>query len=135
MANNLTITTPRGKVFTVTLKNGSTKAALEWAPDFGSRYTGNFTRAQQFIDSEVLRHCDPLVPKDTGMLKTSGIIGTVVGSGEVSYIAPYSAYQYYKTAQSRPYDANRGGKWFERMKAVHKDAILRGALKIAGGGR
>lgn len=134
MANNLTITTPRGKVFTVTLKNGSAKAVLEWAPDFGRRYTNNFSQAQKFVDSEVLRFCSARVPFQTGMLQKSGILGTVVGSGEVSYIAPYSALQYYKTAQTRPYDANRGGMWFERGKAVERERILQGARRLAGGG-
>lgn len=134
MANrNLIITTPRGTVFTTNFKNGKTKAVLEWAPDFGSRYTGSFTRAQMFVDSEVLRFCSARVPFDTGMLQKSGILGTVVGSGEVRYIAPYAAKQYYHTAPTRSYDANRGAYWFERGKAVERDRILRGAQKIAGG--
>lgn len=33
-------------------------------------------------------------------------------------------------SQARPYDARRGGKWFERMKAEEKEDILRGAEKI-----
>ena len=136
MANrNLIITTPRGTVFTTTLKNGKAKAVLEWKPGFGSRYTGNFTKAQQYIDSEVLRFCSARVPFQTGMLQKSGILGTVVGSGEVQYIAPYSAFQYYRTAQSRRYDANRGAKWFERGKAAERERILRGAARIAGGGK
>lgn len=132
---NLTITTPRGTVFTVTLKNGSAKAVLEWKPGFGREYTGNFTRAQLFVDNEVLRFCSARVPFQTGMLQKSGILGTEAGSGEVRYIAPYSARQYYKTADSRPYDANRGAHWFERGKAVERERILQGARRLAGGER
>ena len=33
----------------------------------------NIDRAQQYVDSEVLRRCDPFVPKDTGELIRSGI--------------------------------------------------------------
>lgn len=135
MARNIVITTPRGTVYTTTSKGGKTTAHLDWNPDFGSRYTGNFTRAQQFVDNEVLRFCSARVPFDTGVLQKSGILGTTVGSGEVRYIAPYSAYQYYKTARTRGYDANRGGMWFERGKAVERERILRGAARIAGGGK
>jgi hypothetical protein len=132
--NNLTITTPRGTVFNTTTKGGKVQAKLEWAPDFGSRRTNDFTQAQKFVDSEVLRYCSARVPFDTGMLQKSGILGTVVGSGEVQYVAPYAAAQYYNTAQSRPYDANRGAAWFERGKAAERARILRGAAKLAGGG-
>ena len=89
---------------------------------------------QIFVDSEVLRLCSPLVPFQTGMLDKSGKLGTEIGSGEVRYIAPYAAAQYYNTAESRPYDSQRGAKWFERMKVGHKKEILIGARKIAGGG-
>jgi len=136
MANpNLTITTPRGTVYTVTTKAGQVEAVLEWKEDFGRKATSNFGRAQEFVDSEVLRFCSTRVPFRTGMLQKSGILGTVIGSGEVRYIAPYSAYQYYGTKNSRGYDAVRGSHWFERGKAVERERILRGALLIAGGGR
>lgn len=132
---NLTITTPRGAVFSTTLKNGKTKAVLEWNPSFGREYTGNFMRAQKFVDSEVLRFCSARVPFQTGMLQKSGILGTEVGSGEVRYITPYAARQYYKTAPSRPYDANRGAYWFERGKLVERQRILQGARRLVGGGK
>ena len=85
---------------------------------------------QMFVDSEVLRRCSPRVPFQTGMLEKSGKLGTDVGSGEVDYIAPYAAMQYYGTADTRPYDANRGAHWFERTKVAEKEDILRGADKI-----
>lgn len=102
-------------------------------------------RVQKFIDSEVLRLCDPLVPLDSGMLKKSGITGTVVGSGKVTYNSPYARYQYYgklmvgkapKTLtdidlQYHSRDSRRCKLWFERMKSQYKDDILRGAKKIA----
>lgn len=120
------ITTPRGAVFQT--DNGTAK--LEWNPDFARSRNESFDRKQKFVDSEVLRRCSPRVPFQTGMLDKSGKLGTEIGSGEVNYIAPYSAYQYYGTAESRPYDANRGGKWFERMKTEEKEDILRGAKQV-----
>lgn len=91
-------------------------------------------KAQSFVDSEVLRHCSPLVPKKTGFLDESGKLGTKIGSGEVRYSAPYASKQYYDTAESREYDPNRGANWFERMKPSHKAQILSGAQKIVKGG-
>jgi len=131
---NLTIKTPRGQVVHVVTKSGKVKAVLEWSPNFGPKYTRAFTRAQEYVDSEVLRFCSARVPFITGMLQKSGILGTLIGSGEVSYIAIYSRFQYYRTKLTRAYDAMRGGLWFERGKAAEKNRILRGAGKIAGGG-
>ena len=88
---------------------------------------------QQFIDSECLRLCDPLVPFDQGTLKESGVINTVVGSGEIKYRTPYARRWYYMPAnfQGAP---DRGNYWFDRMKNNGgKDQILRGAAKLAGG--
>ena len=87
---------------------------------------------QKFVDSEVLRRCSPRVPLKTGMLEKSGKLGTVIGSGEVEYIAPYARIQYYSISESRPYDPNRGAKWFERMKVAEKKDILKGARKSGG---
>ena len=113
-------------------------------------------KVQCYIDSAVLRYCDPYTPKDTGKLIQSGVIGTIVGSGKVIYNAPYARFQYYgkvmvspstgspwakagerKVLTSRPLQytggAKRGSYWFERMKADHRADILREAAAIAGG--
>ena len=119
------ITTPRGRI--VAGKNG--RAELVWDTTFADRTNQNFSQNQKYVDNEVLRYCSRLVPFDTGMLEKSGILGTIVGSGEVRYIAPYAAQQYYHTAESRTYDANRGARWFERMKVAHKDDILAGVKR------
>ena len=134
MAGPHKIETPRGTLTEVKHKNGRVSVELEWNEGFGPMMSDNVNKAQQFVDSEVLRLCDPLVPMQTGMLKKSGTLGTDIGSGEVNYIAPYAAMQYYNTAQTRDYDSNRGAYWFERMKASHKKEILEGAKKLAGGG-
>ena len=120
------ITNPRGTI--ISSKNG--QATLSWNPNFASQRNEQFKKKQMFVDSEVLRRCSLRVPFRTGMLEKSGILGTVVGSGEVNYIAPYAAHQYYETAEVRSYDANRGAKWFERMKTAEKEDIFRGAEKI-----
>lgn len=129
----LKITTPRGAVFQTSGKNGEVTATLEWDPGFGARQTEKFSRAQMFIDSEMLRACSSRVPFDTGMLQKSGILGTVVGSGFIEYITPYAAAQYYNTATSRSYDHMRGGQWFERAKVDERQRVLRGAARLAGG--
>lgn len=114
-------------------KSGKVTAKLTWANGFGAQQTQQFRAAQCFIDSEVLRLCGPYTPFQTGMLQASGTLGTVIGSGEVAWVAPYAAAQYYTTSASRSYDARRGNQWFERMKADHGQAIIRGAKRIAGG--
>lgn len=88
---------------------------------------------QRFIDSEVLRLTDPYVPFDTGALKSSGTRHTKVGSGNVRYRTPYARKMYYNPQYNFAGAPMRGGKWFERMKADHKDSILSGAVKVAGG--
>lgn len=123
MAGVHRIDTPRGSI----VKTGETSCKLVWNSDFGRERTKQFSRKQKIVDSEVLRYCSPLVPKITGMLERSGILGTVIGSGEVKYVAPYARLQYYQTAQTREYDPQRGAKWFERMKTAHKEDLKRAA--------
>lgn len=123
MASVHRIDTPRGSI----IKTGKTICELVWHSDFGQERTAAFNRKQMIVDSEVLRYCSPLVPHISGMLEKSGTVGTVLGSGEVKYIAPYARRQYYQTAQSRSYDLRRGAKWFERMKTAHKIDIQRAA--------
>lgn len=138
-SDNMRIETPRGTVY----KTKSGNIRLKWNHDFTSDWEGAFTAAQKYIDNEVLRLSDPYLPFQSGMLKKSGILGTVLGSGEVIYNAPYARYLYYGKvmvgrAPKQLTDTDltfhgapmRGAFWFERMKADKKDQILRGAAKI-----
>lgn len=137
--SGITIKTPRGEIVQTKSANGSIIAKLTWSKTFAAERSGNFTKVQKYVDSEVLRLSDPYVPMQTSMLKKSGILGTVVGSGEIKYIAPYTRKNYYKNAGKGRQGLQRGGgglrgkQWFERMKADHKSEIISGANKIAGG--
>lgn len=53
---------------------------------------------QKYIDSSVIRYCEPYLPYDTGTLARSANTATAVGSGEVRYETPYARYQYYGNA-------------------------------------
>ncbi|HOJ01292.1 MAG TPA: minor capsid protein [Anaerolineaceae bacterium] len=132
MAKGPVIKTPRGRIFIN--KNG--KAELVWNTNFQPKWQKRYSEAQKFVDSEVLRLCEPYVPLRTGMLIKSGILGTEIGSGEVKYIAPYARRQYYSRrkpgSQTGPL---RGPYWFQRMKEVHGRRIIEGARRIAGGGK
>jgi len=125
------IKTPRGAVFV----NSGSKAELKWNTNFSRKWNGQYTRAQRFVDSEILRLSEPFVPLQTGMLIKSGILGTDVGSGKVQWIAPYARAQYYgKRKPGSETGPLRGPQWFERMKAQYKQVILDGARRLAGGG-
>lgn len=133
------IHTPRGSIVTVRSRNGSLTAELRFNRGFGREMSSRFSQAQKYVDSEVLRRCDPRVPFRTGMLKKSGILGTVVGSGLVRYNAPYARRNYYGNAGNGIEGKSRGGKrgklWFEDMKKEDRADILKGAQRIARGGR
>ncbi len=126
------IITPRGAI--IQGKNG--KAKLEWNTTFQQKWQGNYSAAQSFVDSEVLRLSEPYIPLLTSMLIKSGILGTFIGSGLVQWIAPYAKAQYFSKrkpgSQTGPL---RGPQWFERMKTVHRNRIVAGARRIAGSGR
>ena len=88
---------------------------------------------QRFVDSEVLRLCEPYVPMDAGVLKTSGSVSTDIGSGEVIYETPYARKVYYDPDLNFQGGPMRGALWAERMWVDHGDDIVQGAAKIAGG--
>ena len=124
------IETPRGSVFQT--ENG--KAELVFNPGFVDKWQGQYTSAQKFVDSEVLRMSEPYTPLLTSMLIKSGILGTYVGNGEVSWIAPYARKQYYSPrAPGSMTGPLRGPFWFERMKAVSGEKLIRDARLMAGG--
>lgn len=118
------IDTPRGYIS----QTDAGSVELVWNKDFDDRWDKKFSTVQRKIDSEVLRLCAPRVPFDKGILNKSGILGTVIGSGEVKYIAPYAAKMYYNPQFNFQGAPMRGAFWFERMKAEDRDYIK----KVAG---
>ena len=109
------------------------KAELKFNVQLENRLNDQVTDAQKFVDSEVLRRCEPYIPKLTGILIASGITGTVIGSGYVQWITPYARRQYMSArAPGSATGPLRGPHWFERMKAVDGDAIIDGAKKKFG---
>lgn len=136
-------------LYKVTYVNGQAK--LTWNKNFKGSHEEKYVSAQEFIDSEVLRDCEPYVPFRTGILIFTGQTATKVGSGMVVWSAPYARYQYYgkvmvpspfggpKILTKRNLKYHGGGKrgafWFERAKEQHKDAWIRGAAAIAARGK
>ena len=123
--------TPRDKLITAKSKGGTVKGIVHWSSDFGPRKTNAFLLAQKFVDSEVLRHSDPLTPRMNGDLIKAGARTTRIGEGLVQYADPKARYLYYgkvmvgrapKTVTDKPlvYDGapTRGAFWFERMKST-----------------
>ena len=96
-------------------------------------------KVQKYIDSECIRHMDKYTPFREGFLKRSVILGSVIGSGILKYVAPYARQNYYSNAGRGNEGTARGGLrgrlWFERMKAACLKLILDGARKIAGAKR
>lgn len=115
------------------MANGFTLKSIQFDGELAIKSRGLMPgdKVQQFIDSEVLRLCDPKIPKDQNTLIESGRINTRIGSGEVIWSTPYARRWYYMPAnfQQAP---ERGNYWFERMKEQYKDTILDGAKKICG---
>lgn len=88
-------------------------------------------KAQIYVDSEIIRRSDPLVPFDTGILKKSGITGTKIGSGVIEYTAPYAKKQYFKGRAT----GQRGRYWVRKMWTFEKSDILKNAQNIINGGK
>lgn len=127
------IKTPRGKL--IKTKNGTIE--LKFNEKYIQKKEKNYSRAQKVVDSEVLRLSEPYVPFKKGFLRQSGTLGTIIGSGEVAYLAPYSRYIYFgfvmigkppkrKTNKLLTYHGggNVGRLWFEVMKRRYKKEIL-----------
>lgn len=119
----------------------------------------SYGRVQKFIDQECIRRMDPYTPRITGALIKSATLGTVIGSGKIQQVAPQARYLYYGKLMvssvtgsayatkgeskvltdkdlnyTKSANPQAGAYWFERMKADHKDKILKGAQQVANRG-
>lgn len=87
---------------------------------------------QSRIDVEVIRRVDPYTPFRDGVLKSRPIVQTKLGKGKIVQQTPYARRLYYNKDFNFSGSPKRGAYWFERMKADHKDDILRVAKRVAG---
>lgn len=113
---------------------------------------------QKFIDSESMRYMSDYMPRrQAGELEHMMVLGTVIGSGQIDIPGPFAHYLHEgilfvspttgspwakKDEIKVPTDRElqytgapmRGKKFFDRMKADHKDDILAGARAVADRG-
>lgn len=104
---------------------------------------------QKALDSQCIRLMIPYTPMLNGVLFKSATLGTVIGSGEIKYNAPYARYQYYGklmlakngSSYAKRYEqkyltdinlqynksrhAKAGRLWFEKMKNDKMDTLKR----------
>lgn len=101
-------------------------------PKTCNRFSPKYQKAQKWLDNEVLKDSDPYVPMKTGTLAGSGIRGTVIGSGEIIYNAPYAKSCYYARNRnfSKAQHPQASAQWFEKSKSAKKKQWIRGANKI-----
>ena len=96
------------------------------------RFGPKYSKAQQFLDNEVLRDCTPYVPVRTGNLFMSGITGTKLGSGKIVYNASYARKVYYGLGMnfSKKKHPQACAQWFEKVKPLKKAQWIASARKI-----
>lgn len=113
---------------------------------------------QKLVDNETMRYMGDYMPRrQAGELEHMMVMATVIGSGQIDTPGPYAHYLHEgilyvspttgsswakKNEIKVPTDREltyagapmRGKKWFDRMKADHKDDILQAAQALADRG-
>lgn len=102
-----------------------------------NRFDGQYSKAQIWLDNEVIKDTTPYVPMDLGTLSKSAIMGTKIGSGTVVWNTPYARRLYYglNFNFSPAGHPKAQAQWFEASKAINKNKWLKGASRLAGGGK
>jgi len=89
-----------------------------------------FVKAQKFVDSEVIRLCEPYTPEDSSDLIKSVTIATKIGSGQVIWRTPYARRMYYGNGYIFRGAPIKGSHWGSRaMNAGGYVAIKKGVVK------
>ncbi len=103
---------------------------LVFSNDFESKTKKNFAQAQDYVDNEVLKYLPDYTPIAHKRFKNRGKMSKahkVDKPGLIINTEPKARREYYSNKGfSGP---NRGKYWLERMKADHKDDILKGLNK------
>lgn len=93
------------------------------------------SKAQMWLDNEVIKDSEKYVPFKTGTLSKSAITGSNIGSGIIVYNTPYARYLYYGDGFnfSKTKHPQSQSRWFEVSKSVNLNKWLNGVKKIGGG--
>lgn len=139
MAGIKFIETPRGWIKHIVTPAGKVTAELKWNPGFISILEDNHLNAHGYLQKEVLRTSSKYAPMVTSMLIKSGELGTVKGTGEVAWIAPYAWRQYHlvkrKTSQNQnPFFKPTYPYWFDRAWKIYGGIISRDVARMVGKG-
>lgn len=97
---------------------------IKFAPDFTSRSDKAFAKAQSFIDSEVVSELEHYTPVAMERFRNRGKMSRshkAESPGIIINTEPKARREYYTNKGF----SGQGKFWLERMKADHKDEILR----------
>lgn len=83
---------------------------------------GRMNKVQIFVDNEIRKGMDPLVPLREGPLKNSAL-KSIAGTGKIIYDMPYAKQQFY---QGRKVEGKaRGRLWSYRYASIEGPALAR----------
>ena len=106
---------------------------LDMSPDFTVKSEKNFSQAQKHVDTEVVRLLEDYTPIAMKRFKNRGKMSKahkIEKPGVIINTEPTARKEYYTNRGLSSKDGhNRGKFWLERMKADHKDDILKGIKK------
>ena len=106
------------------------------------RFEDSFQLAQEYLGTQVLTDCTPLVPKQNNILADTGKI--LDGGAQVEWDQPYARYQYYgmkmvgpapKELTDIPLVQHAPGTvpfWFEQAKSANLEKWVSEVKRIAG---
>lgn len=126
------VTLPKHHTYIQKTPGGSVRLQVVYG-SCEKKINAGLERAQRIVDSETLRLMDPMTPMRTGAMIRSATLGTVIGSGEIKYTAPYARRQYYTNKGGSPGHPQAGRLWFERFKTAHKETVLKKAQQAIDG--
>lgn len=100
------------------------------------RFNVQASKAQKWLDSQVIVDSTPYVPMRTGALYRSAITGNDIGSGMVVWDTAYARRCYYGFDMNFRKDKHpkAQAQWFEAAKATCKLTWIRIAKRMGGGG-
>jgi len=97
--------------------------------NLNARFDKRFFKANEWLDSEILKDCSPYIPFKTGQLERSG---KVLKPGEITWNTPYARRLYYGTGFNfnKAYHPQATAQWFEKAKSVNLPKWVSGAEKV-----